>query len=638
MDVSGANLPEGQLPERDHQAAIKGQQVGRKKSVKSGSTGKSPTTIVETELDLQSPLNQLAAQISDQLNPDGVKRIRTFTLATAKFYDLEELVRAINENPPRPLKEWDKVNTQASASGETYFDRVGIIPILEKEGNVIFALRAGQSMTNETLRPGAETGEFLRESFLARLRVSKLEIGKSRLIIVNNEDFLTLKGIAYDSTARMEYLGGIDPDAAAEKVRDKTLSRAIEERVSDIHIEPYADEYRIRGRIDGDLEPFYTIKRATGEALINKLWRESSSNEEDPRRPADAQVIFSAKDIERNPLLDGYSLRLSKVPVTTEEGRTAPKLVMRLLTQKTEHGLDLELLGLPDSSLAKIREVARSPFGIFIVTGPTGSGKSTTLYSMLRGLNDDKRNLLTVEDPVEVKLRGANQMQVNHKIDFKFPEAMRAALRQDPDIMLVGEIRDEESARIAMQAAKTGHFVLSTLHTNNALEAISRLRDWNLDAADIGTGLRGLMAQRLVKTLCDSCSETADGREDLKKHLPDGINEETYAVLFDQPLEVKQPSDSSSSCKDCRGTGYMGRTVVPEVIVMNDEIRSLIANRVTSFDQLEEAALRAGYVPMGIQALEYLRAGKTSVDEVFRLFAPSDLRRHPKLIQAVMKR
>jgi len=605
--------------------------------VKGAETGPA-TQIFETELNLGSPLDILAGKIAAGIDPKNPGKTQIVTLASAKLFDLEELVKEIDANPPRPLESWKEINAKTGANGETYFERAGLLPIMEKKGCVTIALRAGQSMLDETLRSAPVTSEFIRENFNVRLKRSKIKVDEVRYLVVNNEDFINLAALAYDSTSRLEYLGGIDPDAAAEKVRDKTLTKAIESRASDIHIEPFADAYRIRLRVDGDLQTLYTIKRATGEALTNKIWRETTSSEEDPRKPADAQVIFSANDIARNPILDGFSLRLSKMPVTTEDGRTAPKLVMRLLTRKTEHGLDLDRLGLPKTILGRMREIARSPFGIFIVTGPTGSGKSTTLYSMLRSLNDDKRNILTVEDPVEVKLRGANQMQVNNKIGVGFPEAMRAALRQDPDIILVGEIRDKDSAKIAMQAAKTGHFVLSTLHTNNALEAVSRLRDWDLDAADIGTGLRGIMAQRLVKTLCESCSTSSDGRDELRRHFPDGIDDETQEALYGKPLKVRHPSDDSSSCKDCRGTGYLGRTVVPEVVVLDDTIRSLIANRVTDFDKLEEAALRAGYIPMGIQALEYIRAGTTSIEEAFRLFAPSDIRRQPKLIQAVMKR
>lgn len=387
-----------------------------------------------------------------------------------------------------------------------------------------------------------------------------------------------------------------DSDAPVVKLLQSIFQDAVQIRASDIHIEPDETVLRIRQRVDGVLQEQIMKERRIAPALVLRLKLLSGLDISERRLPQDGRFSLKVK----NHKLD---IRLSTMPI--EHGES---VVMRILDQ-TDGAARLENVGMPDEMLRRFRRLIHMPHGLILVTGPTGSGKTTTLYGALQELNEIGKKIITVEDPVEYRLQRINQVQVNPKIGLSFARVLRAALRQDPDILLVGEIRDTETAEIALRAAMTGHLVLSTLHTNDAASSAMRLVDMGAESFLAATALRAVVAQRLVRRLCDNCrvDYTPDSRELawLVRHL----GEEAAKAM-----RLK----SHGGCHRCNNTGYRGRIGIFELLVINDEMADAL-RRADSSAFVKAAKRSKGYVPLVMSALIDASEGLTSLEEVFRV-------------------
>ncbi|MSQ53798.1 MAG: type II/IV secretion system protein [Betaproteobacteria bacterium] len=392
-------------------------------------------------------------------------------------------------------------------------------------------------------------------------------------------------------------------DAHIVRVVDWLWSYAFEQRASDIHIEPRREMGVVRFRIDGVLHQVYQIPAAVLQAMTSRIKILGRMDVVEKRRPQDGRI--------KTRTLDGaeVELRLSTMPTAFGE-----KLVMRIFDPEVIVR-DFRELGFSDEDHARWREMTGRPNGIVLVTGPTGSGKTTTLYSTLKQLATPEVNVCTIEDPIEMVEASFNQMQVQPAIDLGFAESVRALMRQDPDIIMVGEIRDLETAQMAVQAALTGHLVLSTLHTNDAPTSVTRLLELGVPPYLINATLNGVMAQRLVRTLCPHCKE--------KVPLNRGEDEARWDAMV-LPFKSKRPASmfKPAGCLECRMTGYAGRVGVYEVLVCSAAVRQLIT------DGADEAAVRAqglkdGMKPLRISGAMKVAAGVTTIDEVLKVAPPA---------------
>ncbi|MGC6456097.1 MAG: GspE/PulE family protein [Coraliomargaritaceae bacterium] len=371
------------------------------------------------------------------------------------------------------------------------------------------------------------------------------------------------------------------------------LQQAIKDKASDVHFEPYEDQFRIRYRIDGALYEMAPPPKSLAIPVISRIKVLSNMNISESRIPQDGRIKMT---IAGRPV----DLRVSTLP--TQFGES---VVLRVL-DKSVVNLDLEALSLPDDILGKIRELVARPNGIFIVTGPTGSGKTTTLYSALREVNKVETKILTAEDPIEYEIDGIMQVAVNHQVGLDFARALRAFLRQDPDKIMVGEIRDLETAQIAVQASLTGHVVLSTLHTNDAPGAVTRLIDMGLDAFLISASLEAILAQRLLRRICKSCRTAYEPGQDL------------IDMLEVDPLEIADKDFYyGNGCPECSKTGYRGRVGLFEMVVITDALRELINKKAPTL-AIRQKALEQGMRSLRDDGLRSIFDGNTTIEEVLK--------------------
>ncbi len=388
------------------------------------------------------------------------------------------------------------------------------------------------------------------------------------------------------------------------KFVNKIIIDGINMRASDIHIEPRLTQYVVRYRVDGILREFLQIPMNVKGAVITRLKVISKMNIAEHRRPQDGTFTLRFKEL-------SYDFRLNVIPVGNEE-----KMVIRILAVAESLGSvdkDIKLIGATKEDLQRIERMISVPNGIILASGPTGSGKTTTLYSIVRNLNDEKVNIITIEDPIEIRIEGINQTQINPKAGITFASCLRAALRQDPDIILVGEIRDIETVDIAIAAALTGHLVLSTIHTNSAAATVTRLIEMGAKDYLISSVLAGVIAQRLVRRLCDDCKI------------------ETYPTEAEARLVMSNEEDikhfmkikiyKHGKCENCKNEGYKGRLGLYEVLQVTKEIKKLIA--VGAHDiQIEEAAIGAGMRTLQQSCLYHIIAGMTTIEEFIRVLGP----------------
>jgi type II secretion system protein E len=481
-----------------------------------------------------------------------------------------------------------------------------LLPLKRSNGTVevatsrLFAtqgLDALKTLTGLNLKPILASSEAIQREMKKRLGVGADTIGtlgeeKGFEVVDENPDEDT-------------NLDGVEDEASIIRFVNQVLKDAIELRASDIHLEPFEDEFRIRYRIDGVLQdvPVPPQLKQFQPAIVSRVKILSHLNIAEKRLPQDGRIKIRIEDAE-------VDIRVSVIPMLHGEA-----VVMRLLRQNSK------LRGLMDIGMDKreldcFRRVLQMPHGIILVTGPTGSGKTSTLYTALNEINDSVRKIITIEDPVEYQLKGVNQIQVSEKAGLTFARGLRSILRHDPDVVLIGEIRDQETAQIAVQASLTGHLVFSTLHTNDAPGAVTRLVDMGVEPYLVASSLEAVLAQRLVRVLCKHCKQ------------PD--NSPTATAL---KVQIGIPANAtiyrSVGCRECRNTGFYGRHAIFEWMDSDNEIRQLVLKNASS-DQIRDAARRQGMKTLAEDGWRMVRLGMTTVEEVLSVTTAKEVARTTK--------
>jgi general secretion pathway protein E len=394
-----------------------------------------------------------------------------------------------------------------------------------------------------------------------------------------------------------EQLRGLASEAPVIRLVNHIISQALEVKASDIHFEPFRDLLKVRFRIDGVLHDIETVSKRLQPAITSRLKLMGKMNIAEMRLPQDGRI--KVREGQRE-----IDIRVSSLPTLFGES-----VVLRLLNRE-EIQLDLEILGISAYILGDFEKIISRPYGLILVTGPTGSGKTTTLYGVMNRINAPDKKIITVEDPVEYQLDGINQIQIRPKIGLGFASALRNILRQDPDVILIGEIRDAETAEIAIQSALTGHLVFSTLHTNDAASAITRLQEMGVESYLLSSCLLAVMAQRLVRKICPHCGAAYD--------LPPGFFEEVVQALGVDSTQAPSEVWRGKGCAHCANTGFSGRTGIYELIQVNDEIRRLIVKDADSGSILSKAR-SLGMRTLRQDGLQKVLAGQTTFEEVMRV-------------------
>jgi general secretion pathway protein E len=413
------------------------------------------------------------------------------------------------------------------------------------------------------------------------------------------EQFIrTMDGESTDSIiSEIEETGDLlddTSDAPMIKLVNLMLSQAVKDRASDIHIEPYQNSVKVRYRIDGVLYNILSLPRRIHSPLVSRIKIMARLNIAEKRLPQDGRIDIKIAD--RN-----VDIRVSSIPTAFGE-----RVVLRLL-DKTASILNLSDLGMDDKRIRLFNNLIKSPYGIILVTGPTGSGKTTTLYSALSSINNPDINIITIEDPIEYQIEGIGQIQVNPRIDLTFANGLRSIVRQDPDVILVGEIRDRETAEIAIQSSLTGHLVFSTLHTNDAAGSVTRLIDMGIEPFLVVSSVIAIVAQRLVRVLCPRCKTP---------YTPD--DESLDNMGFDRGILEKHVFYRKNGCASCMHTGYRGRTAIFEIMLMDDELRKLVL-RTSDANQINELAVSRGMTTLLNDGARRALEGVTTVEEVLRV-------------------
>jgi len=388
-------------------------------------------------------------------------------------------------------------------------------------------------------------------------------------------------------------------EGPAVQLANQILSQAVRSQASDVHIEPQETSMRVRFRIDGVLHEIMHQKRRLHPSLVSRIKVMANMDIAERRAPQDGRITLKIE----NKTVD---VRVATLPSAFGE-----KITMRLL-DRSARLITLEELGFPPRELERYKKLMKTPYGFLLVTGPTGSGKSTTLYATLSELNQVEKHIITVEDPIEYRLEGINQVQVNPKAGLTFATGLRSILRNDPDIIMIGEVRDHETARIAVESALTGHMVLSTLHTNDAAGAVTRLGDMGIEPYLTSSSLLGVLAQRLARVLCNNCK------------IPEQMTRQE--VLNSAPEFPFEPHEETitlyrpGGCLQCNGTGYRGRVGVYELLEISEDIKNLTLNR-HSAGEIKQKAIEEGMVTLQKDGLNKVKQGKTSLEEIMRVIA-----------------
>jgi general secretion pathway protein E len=480
-----------------------------------------------------------------------------------------------------------------------YLRRNALIPLHRANGELTVALNNpfafeavndlsllhGGIRVNRVLAPAREIMDAINKAY------SQSESAADQIIQDLDQQEDKLLG-ELDSTISDDLLDEAS-DAPIIKLVNHVLSRAVKSRASDIHIEPYKSNLQVRFRLDGVLYNILDLSLRLHAPVVSRIKVMAGLNIAEKRRPQDGRIEIKIGNHQ-------VDLRVSTLPTAFGE-----RVVLRLL-EKGVRLLKLEEVGLTPENLAHFKRLVRISHGIILVTGPTGSGKTTTLYSALNHINSPDKNILTIEDPIEYQLHGIGQMQVSSKIGLTFANGLRSMVRQDPDVILVGEIRDRETAEIAIQAALTGHLVFSTLHTNDAASAVTRLIDMGIEPFLVSSAVRAIIAQRLVRTICTSCTErmhpTTDQMEELRLA---GMN-------------INGPLPQPKGCDDCLQTGYRGRMGIFEFLLLREELQSLIL-KTSDANMIRNKAVELGMRTLREDGLRKVAAGETTLDEVLRV-------------------
>jgi len=403
-----------------------------------------------------------------------------------------------------------------------------------------------------------------------------------------------MSGMAIGGEEDADYLRDLASEAPIIRLVNRLISNAVELRASDIHFEPYENEFKVRYRIDGILHDAESPPRRLQSAIISRVKIMAKLDIAERRLPQDGRIKLRVSDKE-------IDFRISTIPTLFGES-----LVMRILDRDTLI-LDLQKIGFPEDILPQYTELISQPYGMILVTGPTGSGKTSTLYTTLAKISSPENKIITLEDPVEYQLKGISQIQVNPKIGMTFAGGLRSIVRQDPDIILVGEIRDKETAEVAIQSALTGHLLFSTLHTNDAAGAITRLLDMGVENFLLSSTLLGVLAQRLVRIICPYCKESVSPEKKLLKSM--GVSPDEVAGI---DFFVGKGGE------ECRYTGFRGRTGIFEYLFVDDDIRKEIVEK-SSTERIKDVTLKKGMVTLRQDGWHKVKHGITTISEVLRV-------------------
>ncbi len=465
----------------------------------------------------------------------------------------------------------------------------------EKEGKEIEAVLASQEVVDEILEGYSTTDQALKEA-ISSLGQESFDSGASLLSGFEADEKDAKKGEE------------VMQDAPIARLVESIVKHAIESRASDIHIEPSEEEYRVRFRVDGLLQSAFVFPLPIGKAVVARIKILSNLKIDEKRKPQDGR--FRAEH-------DGsdVDLRVSTLPVVGGE-----KVVMRVL-EKKESTVDFEKMGLWGRNGELLRKKIMEPFGIILITGPTGSGKSTTLYAFLQILNQEERNIVTLEDPVEYSVSGINQSQVRPEIGYTFANGLRSILRQDPNVIMVGEIRDGETAELAIHSALTGHLVLSTLHTNSAVGSIPRFVDMGIEPFLIASAVQVVAAQRLVRRICPACKEEEDIGPELRKRIAETIEGVDADELEKYGYDPKDGVHvfHGKGCEACGNTGYKGRLAIYEALEVTETVKRIITDERGNEDKIFVEAKRQKMLTIRQDGILKVLRGMTTLTEVERV-------------------
>lgn len=483
-------------------------------------------------------------------------------------------------------------------------DILDLIPVNVLKKNKVFPIEYAQDSMNVLRVAMADPMDMYAQDDISIITNCQVEpaVTTTRNIMLAIDKYYGQDEVttALEAYAKEKNLNVEEVDAAEEDINSspivmlvkEMIDKAVRQRASDIHIEPTERKVRVRYRIDGALYEKAKYDINVLSAMVARIKIIGGMDISEKRKPQDGRITQVVDRME-------YDIRVSVLPTVYGE-----KVVMRL-TSKTGLTKEKSQLGLKPREMEQFDYILRNPHGILLVTGPTGSGKSTTLYTALSELNKEDVNIITVEDPVEANIDGINQVQVNPKAELTFATALRSILRQDPDIIMIGEIRDQETASIAVQASITGHLVVSTLHTNSSASTITRLEDMGIESYLIADSVIGVIAQRLVRRLCKDCKRPALATADQKELM--GCN-------MDEDVTIYEPC----GCSKCDNTGYKGRIGVYEIMKMSPRLKTIISKR-QGVDAIKEQALQEGMYTLRMSATEYVLDGTTSFDEMVKV-------------------
>jgi type IV pilus assembly protein PilB len=466
----------------------------------------------------------------------------------------------------------------------------GTLTVAVSEPANVFLVEEIERISSFKVQLVAATARDIRATLQTYLPNDKIFVIDDIIEDVKPEEFALIEQKIEDITDLEQAAG----DSPVVKLVNYCIYNAVKDAASDIHLEPGEHAMRVRYRIDGHLVEKLRPPSLMQAAVASRIKIMAGLDISERRLPQDGGIHVM---MEKRPV----DLRVSTMP-----SKYGEKVVIRII-DNDKASVNLEKLGFGYDTLKQWRKLIALPHGILLVTGPTGSGKTTTLYAVLQELNRDNVNVCTIEDPVEYNLSGINQFQVNERAGFTFASALRSLLRQDPDIVMVGEIRDEETARLATQAALTGHLVLSTLHTNDAPGAVTRLYNLGIEPYLVGATVTGILAQRLVRKLCQRCKETYDPTPNERRQLEKVVGD--VGQLY-----------RPRGCDRCRNLGYSGRIGIYELFMPDDQVIEKISQGAT-LGELRDLALKAGMHPLRSDGMEKVKAGITTLDEIFRVTA-----------------
>ncbi len=589
----------------------------------------SPEDTLVSEDHFETPLSEEEKNLISLQQYLEQHQIEAVPLAKSHFGSLEGVIQEMDEHFPLP--------TPKLAEGVRQFKTRGFLPLVMYHTNgegpefylgvqgvqrqslitaeearhltaeEIYKRRGFRYDANDTESIAYEIAQTMRESPL----FNKLKTGRiqTKLLLLGLNEFDTLERCLLDTKHRKDQLGEIDEADTGEKTMWKIFERAVELGATDVHIEPWDEKSAYaRYRIDGDLKE-EKIPRKSVPSIVSAIKVKAKMPIEDRRKAWDGGIHFTEEFFTRELLdehssLRSYNLRIETIPTVNGEAAS-----VRFLPQHLKSVKSLEELGFEPELCEEIRNVSSNRQGFIIITGPTGSGKTTTLYSILDGINKPNLRIVTVENPVEYRLRGLVQTEVNDKGGYGFAEAVPAFLRVDPNVLLVGEMRDQKTRDAAVQLAQTGHLVFATLHTNDAPSAIKRLFDLGATSSDLQESLSAVVAQRLARQLCGYCKESYDGKPFLNKLLGSDLVENSI------PLYRAMGKKGGIECKTCHGTGYHGRIVVPSVWMIGDSSRELF-DQPYSYPRLLKSALEEGMKPLVASGIALVLKGVGSLEDL----------------------